>query len=217
MATGTYFTTAGPSVVGGLLLQAETRVRVGTSRLFSALETTSTLYTAYTAPIGLASGQGIDLGELDSVGLDHVPSFATPDTANVSRSSISILEEEETTITLGIRQFDVDVLLALVGTGVMYTVATNERLITVGGTCTAQRRPIEMAATNIGCNAPTSPGDVKLGVTAIVVTAYDCQSSSGLPLSELVAGDLTVMDTEWTVYPVNALAVGNRLFNLYIF
>ncbi len=219
MATGTYFTTAGPTVLAGLVVQSEARVRVGTSRLYQSLETTSALYTAYEASIGLSAGNSFDLGELTALGFEYVPTFGSPDSTNVLTSSIETLEEEECTISMGIQQFDPRMLELAVGTGVMYTTGPggNERVMTVGGKCTTERRPVEIGVTNIGCNAPSAPASTETGITGIVITAYDCQCTSGLPWSDVVAGEINVLDLEWNVRPVNARALGNRLFNVYIF
>lgn len=211
-----YFTGTGPQVVAGLIMQSETRVQVGKSRLWGSLEVSSASYTTYTASIGLQSGQGIDLGEVDSIGFEHTPTFENPDTANVVRSSLELLTEEETTISIGIRQFDPQVLELMVGTGVMYTLG-DARLITGGGKCTTEKRPIEIFASNIGCNAPAAEQSVLTGITAIVVTAYDCSCTSGIPWSDIVAGELNVLDSEWTVHPVNSLSAGNRRFNMYLY
>jgi hypothetical protein len=217
-AVGSYFTTASPTVLAEMVIQAESRVRIGISRLYTGpLETTSLPYTQHEASIGLVAGFSYDLGEVASLGFEHVPSFEQPDTANVLESSLEILSEEETTITIGVRQFDPRILLALVRTGVMYTYG-NERVITVGGKCAPDtRRPIEIAAENIGCNAPSSPQSVLTGLSAIVITAYDCGATSGLPWGDIVANELNVLDTEWQVYPVGAKASGNKLFNIYLY
>lgn len=216
MAVGTYFTTGSPTVLAGMLIQAESRVRVGTSRLYGSLEVSSAMYSTYEASIGLQAGNSFDLGELNSLGLEHVPSFEKPDAANVLQSSIEVLSEEETTLSMGVQQFDARLLEIAVGTGVMYELG-DERLITVGGKCNTARRPVEIATTNIGCNAPDAPTSVLTGVTAIVVTVYDANVQNGLPWSDIVAGELNVLDLEWMAHPVNARALGNRLFNVYIF
>lgn len=211
-----YFTGTGPQVVAGLIMQSETRIQVGTARLYGSLEVSSPAYLAYQASIGLQSSLGIDLGEVESIGFEHAPSFESPDTANVVRSSLELLTEEETTITIGIRQFDARILEVMVGTGVMYTLG-DARLITGGGKCTTEKRPIEIFANNIGCNAPAAEQSVLTGVTAIVVTAYDCSCTSGIPWGDILANEINVLDTEWTVHPVNSLAAGNRRFSIFIY
>ena len=221
MAVGSYFTTASPVVLAGLVVQSETRVRVGLYSLYKgSLETTSATYKMYNAPVGLVAGNSFDLGEVASLGFEHVPSFESPDVANVLQSSLEVLSEEETTISIGVMQFDPRMLELLIRTGVMYTVGLggNERLITGGGKCAAgNRRPIEISATNIGCNAPAAVGSTLTQITAIIITAYDCGSTSGLPWSDIVSKELSVLDTEWKVYPVSAHALGNKLFSIYIF
>lgn len=219
MAIGSYFTTAGPQTIAGLVLQSETRVRVGLQRLWGAMETSSVIYANYTASVGLTTAQSFDLGELTGLGFEHVPSFERPESTNVLVSSLQTLAEEETTVSMTVQQFDVRLLEIAVGTGVMYTTGPtgNERLMTVGGKCNTARRPLEIAATNIGCNAPATVQNVLTGLTAIVITVYDAQCTSGLPWSDIVAGELNVLDLEWTAYPVTTLALGNRLFNIYFF
>lgn len=216
MAVGNYFTTASPTTLAGLVMQSETRVRVGTSRLYDSLERTSALYAAHNASIGVVAGNSFDLGELSTLGFEHVPTFEQPDTANVLQSSLQVLSDEETTITTGVQQFDQRVLELAVGTGVLYDIA-NEALITVGGQCNTARRPLELSATNIGCNAPAAPVDTLVGITAIIITVYDAQATSGLPWSDIVAGEINTLDIEWTAYPVPARALGNKIFNIYLF
>lgn len=219
MAVGSYFTTASPTVLAGLVMQSETRVRVGTQRLWASLEVLSVMYTAYTASVGLQTANSFDLGELTSLGFEHVPSFEQPDATNVLQSSLQTLTDEETTITMGVYQFDARLLEIAVGTGVMYTTGPlgTEKFMTVGGKCNTARRPLEISATNIGCNAPATVTNVLSGVSAIVITVYDAQCTSGLPWSDIVAGELNTLDLEWTAFPVASLALGNKLFSIYIF
>lgn len=210
-----YFTGGDPQVLAGVLMQSGTRVRVGTARLYGSLETTSPAYIALNTPIGLTENS-VDLGELASLGFEHVPSFEEPDVANVLQSSIQVLADEETTISIGVRQFDARVLELMIGTGTMVELG-DARLIKVGGKCSTSRAPIEIFAQNIGCNAPVAETSVLTGITAIVVTAYDCQCTSGLPWGDIVAGELNTLDSEWTVYPVTSHALGNKLFNMFIY
>lgn len=214
---GNYFTSASPQAIAELTVQSETRVRVGTTRLYvgGSLDTTSALYTAYGASIGVVAGNSFDLGELASLGFEHVPTFEKPDVANVIESSLDVLSEEETTISMGVMQFDPRLLEIAVGTGTLYTIG-NERLITVGGKCTVTRRPIELSAENIGCNAPSAPVDTLTGISLIVITAYDCAFTSGLPWSDILANEISVLDLEASVFPVRTKVSGNYLFNIYI-
>jgi hypothetical protein len=217
MAAGNYFTPASPQVLAGLVLQSEARVRVGNYRLYvGSLDTTSALYLAYGASIGLVAGNSFDLGELSSLGLEHVPTFESPEAANVVLSSLQILTEEETTLTTGVQQFDPRILEVAVGTGVMFTIG-NERLITVGGKCNTARRPVEVSVTNIGCNAPAAADSTLVSIQGIVITIYDAAVQNGLPWSEITATGLNTMELEWLAYPVDAKAVGNKLMNIYIY
>lgn len=216
MATGTYFTTTGPSVVTGLMMQSETRVRMGTQRLWGSLEVSSASYNAYMASIGLQSGNSFDLGLLSSLSFEHVPSFEEPDVANLLTPPVETLTDEEVTIGLGVMQFDPRTIEVALGTGTMYAIG-NERLFIVGGKCTTQRRPLEIASTNIGCYAPSSPTSVLTAITAIVITVYDAQCTSGVPWSEIVANTLNTLELEFMAKSVTTLQLGNRLFNVYMF
>jgi hypothetical protein len=215
MAVGTYFTTAGPSDALGFMIQAESRIRLGTQNLFGSLETTSWTYSTYGASIGLKAGQSIDLGQVESLGFTHNPTFEALESANIQQPTVYTLTGEETVLTVGVRQFDPRVLEVALGTSVMYKLG-QEYLITFGGACTLKSRPIEIAVTNIGCNTLSSP-NVDSGITAIVLTVYDTQCTSGLPWDSIVANEINMLDLEFTAKPVLANALGNRLGSIYIF
>jgi len=216
MAVGTYFTTAGPTDALGYMVQSESRVRLGSEELYGSLEVSSWTYTTYNASIGLQAGKATDLGQVESLGFTHQPSFEPLESANVQQASIYVLSGEETSVSVGVRQFDPQILEIALGTGVLYTLDT-EYLMTFGGACTASRRPMEIAVTNIGCNKPSSPDAVASGITAIVLTLYSVQSTSGLDWGDIVANEINSIDMEFSAVPVNTNALGNRLGNLYIF
>lgn len=214
-AIGTYFTTGAPANSLGYMIQAESRVRIGTEQLYGSLEVSSWTYETYEASIGLQNGKSVDLGQVESVGFSHVPTFEPLESANVRQPSIYVLTGEETTVTVGVRQFDPRVLDVAIGTSVMYKLG-QEYLITFGDQCTLKSRPIEIGVTNIGCDKPGSP-DVDLGISAIVLTIYDCQCTSGLPWDAIVANEVNVLELEFMAKPVLERQLGNRLGNLYIF
>jgi hypothetical protein len=216
MATGTYFTTAGPTILTGLMMQSETRVRIGTDRLWGSLEVSSAAYVAYMASIGVRDGFSWDLGLLASLSFEHVATMTEPDVANLLTSPVEFLETEEVTIGVGIYQFDPRTFEIALATGTMYTIG-NERLFVVGGKCTTDRRPLEIAATNIGCYAPDSPSSVLTALTAIIITVYDAQCTSGLPWSEMLANTINTIELEFSAKQVTTLAAGNRLFSVYMF
>ncbi len=216
MAVGTYFTTAGPADALGYMIQAESRVRLGTEYLYGALETTSWTYSTYGASIGLKAGKSVDFGQVESLGFTHQPSFEPLESANVQQPSIYVLTGEETTLSVGVRNFDPNILAVAMGTATLYRLG-NEYLMPFGGACIASSRPVEVAVTNIGCNKPTSPNAAASGITAIVLTLYDVQATSGLDWGDIVANEINQFDLELAAKPVLANALGNRLGNLYIF
>lgn len=213
--TGAYFTTAGPTILTGIMMQSETRVRVGTARLWGSLEVSSAAYGAYMASIGLRDGFCWDLGLLASLSFEHVATMSEPDVANLLTSPVEFLETEEVTIGIGIYQFDARTFELALATGTMYQLG-NERLFVVGGKCTTDRRPIEIAAENIGCYAPDAVSSVLTALSAIVITVYDAQCTSGLPWSEMLANTINTIELEFNAKQVTTLQAGNRLFSLYM-
>ena len=216
MAVGTYFTTAAPTDALGYMIQAESRVRVGTSNLYGSLEVSSWTYTTYGASIGLQAGQAIDLGQVESLGFSHTPTFEPLESANIQNPSVYTLTGEETTVSVGVQQFNPKLLELSVGTGTLYQLGT-EYLLPFGGACSQLSYPLEISVTNIGCNRPTSPDAAASGITAIVLTLYDVQATSGLDWGDIIANEINNFSLELQAKAVNSNALGNRIGNLYIF
>jgi len=183
--------------------------------LYGSLEVTSWTYATYEASIGLQAGNSFDLGLVDSLSFTHEPSIEPLESANVADASVYLITGEETSVEIGVQQFDTRTLEIALATGVMYTLG-NERLITIGGSCNIKNRPLCIESGNIACDAPTSP-NVTNGITAIVITLYDCICTSGLPWDSMVAGEINTLDLTFDARPVLARARGNRLGNVYIY
>jgi hypothetical protein len=211
----TYYTPSAPTVNEGFLLQPESRVLLGTQYLYGSLEVSSWTYATYTASIGLQAGQSIDLGGLESLGFSQVPTFEPVESANIQDSNIWVLSGEETTVSVGLRQFDPRVIQMALGTGTMYNLG-DDRVITFGGKCDMTTRPLTIEWSNVGCYAPSSV-DIDNGVSGGVLTLYDTFISSGLPWDDMNAGTLNVISLEFQVMPVLSHSLGNRLGNMYLF
>jgi hypothetical protein len=211
----TYLTPASPTVATGFLLQPESRVLLGTEYLHGSLEVSSWTYLTYTASIGLQAGKGLDLGMVESLGFSHVPTFEAVESANLQSSSVWVLTGEETTLSIGVRQFSPTVIFQALGTGTQYVLGT-EQVMTFGGKCDMQTRPLTIEFTNIACGAPSSE-DIASGVSGGALTLYNTFVSSGLPWDDINAGSLNTLALEFQVLPVLALALGNRLGNMYWF
>jgi hypothetical protein len=210
---GTYYSPAAPTVEEGFLLQPESRVVLGDAYLYGSLETSSWTYASYTASIGLDSGE--DLGILESLGFSQVPTFENVEAANIQTSNIWVLTGEETTVTIGLREFQPAVLHQALGTGVLYALG-DERLITFGGLCSMTTRPLSIEFSNVACQVPAAE-DIANGVSGGVITLYDTFVSSGLPWDAIDAKTLNNVTLEFQARPVLALARGNRLGNMYLF
>lgn len=217
MAVGTYFTTGAPTDALGYMVQAEARVRMGLQNLYGALETTSWTYSTYGASIGLKAGQSVDFGQVESLGFTHQPSFEPLESANIQQPSIYVLTGEETTVSVGVRRFDPKILQVALGTAQALYKLGNEYLLPFGGACNTASVPLEISVLNIGCSKPASPNAVSSGITAMVLTIYDTQVTSGLDWGDIVANEINQLDLEFAALPVLSNALGNRLGNLYIF
>jgi hypothetical protein len=215
MAVGSYYTTQGPQPNLGYLLQAESRVLLGTENLWGSLETSSWVYSTYEASVGLKAGTFVDLGLVESLGFTHQPTFEPLESANIQQPSVYVMTGEETTLSVGVRQFDPRVIEVALGTGVMYKLG-DEYLYTFGGACTLNSRPISVEISNIACDKPDSP-DADLGISSIVLTLYDTQATSGLAWDSIVAGEMNQLDLEFSAKPVLELELGNRLGSIYLF
>lgn len=204
-----------PTTTEGYFVKAESRVLLGSSALYGSLDVTSTSYTQYTISVGLESGQGTELGFMESIGYSYVPTWESVDSANVATGTVYDMTSEELTLTLGVREFKYQVIQAAINSGVMYSGA-NEVLFAFGGGCTLVNRPIAIEFTNQACAAPTSP-DIATGVTGGVLTAYDCICTSGLPWDAISRGEMNMLSLEFKARPVSARTKGQRLGSLWLY
>lgn len=211
---GTYYTVSAPTIVAGFLVRAESAMKIGTSALYGALDTTTWVYSTYEASVGLAAGQSFDVGQVADLSWSHKPSYEAVEAFNTSDDSLWDVTGEETMVTVEIQQIDPRMLELAVGTGTMYTIGV-ERLLTFGGGCTMRNRPISIEFTNVACNAPASQ-DASAGFSGGVLTIYDAFISSGLEWSK-AAKAINTIPLEFQARPVLARAAGNRLGNLYIY
>jgi len=210
----TYYTATAPSATAGFLVQAESQIRIGSASLYGSLETSSWTYATYQASVGLVNGSSFELGLVESLGFTHAPSIEPLESANVSDSSIYLVTGEETTVEVGVRQFDPRVLEIAMATGVMYELG-NERLITFGGACNVKNRPLSIESGNVSCDAPTSP-NISNGVSGVVITLYDTVCTSGLPWDSIAAGEINTLALTFEARPVLARARGGRLGSVYV-
>lgn len=205
-----------PTTIEGLLVQSESRVRLGKSRLYGSLEVSSASYTTYNAPIGIAAGQYWDLGLLSSLSFEQTPTYEEVEAANARQSGIFILTEEEMTATVGLYQFNPDVLRLAFGSGEIYRFNSNkEAVLTIGDGCVELSRPLEIATTNIYCGGGSTPG-IDQNIRAIVITIYDAFCTSGVPWSDINAGALNTIELEFSARNVLSHERGNRLASMYV-
>ena len=211
------FTWDAPVTLEGLMVQSESRVRLGTERLYGSLEVASPAYLTYGISLGLQAGQFYDLGLLSSLSFEQVPTYEEVEAANVRNSGIFILTEETMTITVGIFQFNPSVLAVAMGTATVRSFNGGlETVISVGDGCTANSRPLEIATQNIHCGAEEYAIGVDTRIRAIAITVYDAFSSGGLPWGDINAGALNTIDLEFQARSVLANERGNRFASIYV-
>lgn len=218
MATGQYGSTANASQILGMLVQAAAQVKIGTQELWGSLETTSDVYAAYTASIGVNSNS-FDLGQFTELGTTINATVEPLEVANFRQPTVYYVTEEEFTINATLTQFDYRILEVLMHNGVMRKLdlaPNNEYLYTFGGACAIKRRPIQISVTNIGCFLPATQ-DAQLGVTGIILTGWNMQSQTGLVWDNIVANEVDTISSEWMGIPVPELPNGGNQGSIYLF
>jgi len=216
-----FFTHAGPTATLPYTAEWESRVRIGTGQGYAALSVTGDLYVAgydY-ASIGLQASKATDLGILGAApSIEPIATFEEIEGGNVKSSGEFSLTEEGLTIGLSLREWNPTVIEAVVANGSMYTVGAGgtQRLIEAGGSCTIRNRPLEISAFNIGCNAPAAQA-IAAGIQGWVMTVYGGYFSSGFNIGELSPRETSILELEYTAIPLLTKALGNRLYNIYMY
>lgn len=217
MATGTLGSTAPPEKLAGFLVQAQARIRLGLAELWGALENTSASYTNYQASIGIKNAQALDVGKVSTVGVNVAATVEPYDAANERLPSIYYVTGETAEITVGATQFNPAFMRMLLHHAVSYSIdGGDENLITFGTLCNIVSQPLQIDVTNLACFLPEGQ-DIELGLTAFIMTFYDVIATSGLNWGEMTAKNLNSLDTTFMGRPVEALANGNQVGNIYSF
>lgn len=214
-----YFTYAGPTATNAWTAEWESRIRVGTEEGYGSLSVTGDLYTGVYdwASIGLQAGKATDLGVLAAAPtVEPTATFEEVEGGNIKSSGIFSLTEEGLIIGLAVKEWNPLVLEAALANGSMFTVGTTERLFEAGGACTIRNRPLEIAAFNIGCDAPAAQ-DASAGIQGFVLTVYGGYFSSGLNIGELNPREVSTIELEYTAIPLLTKALGNRLYNMLVY
>lgn len=211
---GTYLTVPSVTTTEAKLVQPESAILVGTSRLYGALETTSWTYSTYGISIGLAAGQSYQLGIVSEVTFSHAPEFEPVETGNTSDNEIYSVSGEETTLSVDIFEFDRRTVELALGTGTRIEIGS-EAIIPFGGGCNMLRRPWSVQFTNGHCSAPSAQ-DISLGVSGGAITLYDAFVQSGLEWT-LAAKETNTASLELMALPVLERTKGYRLGNIYLY
>lgn len=217
-SSGNFGSVESPESALGMLVQAEAAVHLGTQTTFSSLEVSSDTYSAYGASIGLQDGKKVSLGEVSELGVTINSTVEPFESVNVRQPTIYVVSEEETTINVGLTEFNYQVIEILLKNGVMVkldSAPNNEYLYTWGGSCAIKSRPMNIGVTNIACYLPEG-ADAQIGVTGISMTFYDTLCQTGLVWDNITAVELNTIATEWTARPVRSLANGNQVGSLYL-
>jgi len=217
MATGTLASTAPPEKLAGFLVQAQARIRLGLAELWTALETSSASYTNYEASLGIMDAQALDVGKVSAVGVNVGATVEPYDAANERLPSIYYVTGETAEITIGATQFNPTFMRMLMHHAIKYDVAGGlEQLVTFGTLCNIVSQPLSIDVTNLACFLPAGQ-DVDIGITAFLMTFYDVIATSGLNWGEMNAKNLNTLDTTFMGRPVESLANGNQVGNIYSF
>jgi len=212
--SGTYITPCSTTSTAAMIVRPETCVQVGTSTRYGALETTSWTYATYGISIGLEAGQSYQFGVLSALTFSHVPEYEPIESFNLGDDSLYEVTGEETTLSVGIREFDRRTIELALGTGVKIEMG-DEAIIPFGGSCNMAKRPYSLEWTNQSCQAPTSQ-DIALGVSGGCTTLYECFIQSGLEW-EMTARESNTAELEMMALPILALTAGRRLGNIYLY
>lgn len=218
MATGTFGSTTSYTATLGFIVQNEANMKLGMQNLYGSLDTSKEPYTAYEISIGLKPGQFVSMGQLSGLGVNITATTEPFEAVNSRSSTIYQVTDEEFTMEASLTEFNPDVLEVMIVNGVSRTLGTakKEILVSVGGSCDIQSRPITIESTNISCNAVASP-DGTLGVSGVIITGYDMICTSGLNWGAMEAKTINTLDSTWEARPVTQRALGNQLGSIYIF
>lgn len=210
---GTYATPTSPTLTRGFLVRSESRVLLGINGE-TDLETTSWPASVYSAPIGMASGQGLDLGYLADLSWSQVPAIEPVEGVNVQNDRFYEITGEESTLTVAIREFKPQVLAEAIASGKLYVLG-DEALITFGGDSSVDELPLVVEFTNLQGGAPSS-ANIGSGITGGILTLYKTVITGGLEMA-FSAREVAQVPLEFRVIPDTDKAAGNRLGNLYLY
>lgn len=210
------FTHASPITTTGWTAEYESRIRLGTDQHYAALAVSGSTYVAAYdfASVGLQSGLAFDLGQLASPpSIEPTVTFEEVEAGNVKSSGLFALTEEGITVSLGVKEWNPEMMELAIQNGSMDTVNVNERLFRAGGTCTIRNRPLELSAFNVGCYAPAA-SDMSAGIQGFILTIYGGYISSGFAIGELLPNETSTIELEYTGIPWLQRALGNQLYNI---
>jgi hypothetical protein len=210
----TYGTPVAPTALTGFLIEPAARVLLGTGGS-ADLETTSWPAQVYSAPIGLKSGAGVQLGILTNLSFSSVPTITPVEAANFQDPLAYEVSGEECTITVECRDVKPQVLKEALATGYLYILG-NEALITWGGGCTLKEMPLVIEWTNVSCKAPGT-ANIGSGLTGGIFTFFKVISNSGLPWSAFSAKEATSLALTFRALHDTSRPLGARLGSLYLY
>jgi hypothetical protein len=197
----------------GYAARWENCVEIGTSELWGSLETTSFIYATYGASVGLAAGQGRQIGACDDLEFAYSRDMSELEIGNVVSSGVYELDSEEVQLTLNMFEWQPQNIAFAFNTTYSPITAT-DGLIQFGGGCVLDSRPIVVYGTNISCNADDIT-DLTDGVDYMCLTLYDCYSVEGATLP-ITANENNPIPITIQARPVLSMAPGTRLGNLVL-
>ncbi len=181
MAIGTYGAYIAPPVLAqkGYLVKPEYSVIFG--------GTVSGTYAVSGVPVGTTGGS--NLGLVEAFGFNINTTVTAVTGANVLESGIYEITAEECTISVTMKEWNLDLIKAVMMNGASYSLNDgSEALLTWGGGNNFTYYPLQLNFANKSINAPSSVS-LANDITGGIATFYNVICTTGLNMDQLQANE----------------------------
>jgi hypothetical protein len=201
------------TVTKGFLPQWENVLEIGDNNLWGSLDVISTTYVLYDASVGLQENGGWQVGACDDVSFEASRTLEAEEIGNVIDSGVLRLTGEEYNVTFTAKEWQPETVAFGMGQ-TWNAIGPSNGILTFGGGCAINSRPVVVSGTNVSCDA-SAITDLTDGVKYMVLTFYDCFPSEGVTMNINVREN-EGMEIPLRCLPVLSLAEGNRVGNLFM-